>query len=512
MLPDHDDAYFSVWRLAWIAHQLTARPTALLDANIFYPTRQTLTLSDATLLEGLIGAPLIWLGLHPVLVYNLLLLVGGFAASAVATYYLGLRLTADWRAAWLAGFIFAFATYRVVHLPHLELQWTVWMPLALLGLDRLAETGRLRDGILAGAAAGLQALSSVYYGAFFGIAFAVFGLTLLAWTRGAKRWALARGLVAAAGVATIIALPYALAYSRTRSGPGAMRPDWEVKQYSAEWSDYAQVAPGSRLYRGTHRGTITDERTLYPGLVGPALALAALMPPIGPFTGAASITLATAFDASLGPNGHVFPVLRGLVPPMSGLRAAARFSVIVVLLLALLGAVGFARIGRKWPRVRTSLFAMGLVACAAEFYAGPVPVRPPIMKAPMLARFLKTQPPDTVVLHVPLPVSAGLLWREETRYQYLSIYHWRPLVNGYSGFAPPVYVKTLEALRKFPDAASFGRLRRLGVRYLFVHPNLLPPDEYARLTTILLTSPEVTPVDRFRDTVPVDVYALNTRK
>src|SRR5262249_24938047 len=54
----HHDSYFSVWRLAWIAHALTTAPWRLFDANIFYPTTGTLAYSDATLLEGILGTPL----------------------------------------------------------------------------------------------------------------------------------------------------------------------------------------------------------------------------------------------------------------------------------------------------------------------------------------------------------------------------------------------------------------------------------------------------------------------
>jgi hypothetical protein len=77
----HDDAYFSMWRLGWIAHALATDPRHLFDANIFHPARGTLALSDATLLEGVLGAPLFWTGISPIVVYNLLLL-GGIAASA----------------------------------------------------------------------------------------------------------------------------------------------------------------------------------------------------------------------------------------------------------------------------------------------------------------------------------------------------------------------------------------------------------------------------------------------
>ena len=38
----HGDAFFSVWRLAWIAHQLTTDPRHLFNGNIFYPEQRTL--------------------------------------------------------------------------------------------------------------------------------------------------------------------------------------------------------------------------------------------------------------------------------------------------------------------------------------------------------------------------------------------------------------------------------------------------------------------------------------
>ena len=39
-LSEADDAMFSVWRLAWIAHQLPIAPERLFDANIFWPEKK----------------------------------------------------------------------------------------------------------------------------------------------------------------------------------------------------------------------------------------------------------------------------------------------------------------------------------------------------------------------------------------------------------------------------------------------------------------------------------------
>lgn len=52
---------------------------------------------------------------------------------------------------------------------------------------------------------------------------------------------------------------------------------------------------------------------------------------------------------------------------------------------------------------------------------------------------------------------------------YFSTAHWRPLLNGYSGFAPPSYFEMLHALQDFPAASALDYLRGRGVRYLLVH-------------------------------------------
>src|ERR1700719_644296 len=84
---DDIDVYFSVWRLAWIAHQLPRHPLQLFDANIFYPERHTLAYSDALVGPGVVAAPLFWLGANPILVYNLVFL-GMIVLSGLAMFVL----------------------------------------------------------------------------------------------------------------------------------------------------------------------------------------------------------------------------------------------------------------------------------------------------------------------------------------------------------------------------------------------------------------------------------------
>src|SRR5437867_5506089 len=173
---NHNDPLLSIWRLSWIAHVLPRHPQQLVDGNIFSPHIRTLAYSDSTLLEGLLALPWLWSHTNPILVYNVMLLAG-IVLSGVGMFVLVRHLTGNADAALVAAAIFTLLPYRILHIMHLELQWTMWMPLALWAVHRVFETGSIRYGVATGALLVLQAISSLYYGAFLGIIVAV--LTIL---------------------------------------------------------------------------------------------------------------------------------------------------------------------------------------------------------------------------------------------------------------------------------------------------------------------------------------------
>ena len=169
---DHHDVYFNMWRFAWFAHAAADPGAALLDGNIFFPERNTLTFSDAMPVPAVCALPLLWLGLQPVLVHNIVLFAG-ILLSAMGIFVLARSLTGSAAAGATAGIVFAFAPYRFEHFWHMELQWTVWMPWAFWALERIRQSGRWRDGVALGIFVGLQFLSSIYYGIYLCVLMAI---------------------------------------------------------------------------------------------------------------------------------------------------------------------------------------------------------------------------------------------------------------------------------------------------------------------------------------------------
>ncbi len=480
VVPDMNDSFFNIWRLSWVAHQLVHQPSALFDANIFYPARHTLAYSDAMLLVGLAGAPFLWAGVPHAVVHNGLL-IAALASSAWASAVLAHRLTGDRFAAVLAGVIVGFAPYRFAHIAHLELQWLMWMPLALLALHSLVERPRPAAGLALGACLAAQLLCSIYYGVFLAVFAGVAWIALVV-AQGLKpRLALCTAL--AAVPLALVAAPYLAPYAASRDAHGP-RSATEIALHSAQPADYLGVPAFNVLRGGEDR---TEERALYPGAAAIGLAVFALVAARGRVRWVYLALVAFAFDASLGVHGLSFRVLQAALPPLGNLRASARFASLTLTALAMLAAIGAADLRARFASraVGPAILGLAMALCVVEFWSRP-PLRDATLRPMPVDRWLATLPEDSVLLELPVP-QLDHLWRHETSHQVRSIHHWRQLVNGYSGFIPRAYGNTLIAMETFPDENSIGRLRRLSVAFVVVRRQNFPDDDsYARTTATLL--------------------------
>jgi hypothetical protein len=459
---DTGDPLFSVWRLSWVAHQLPRDPLRLFDANIFYPELRTLAYSDAMLATALMAAPLLWLGVHQLLVYNIVLLLS-FAASGVAMYALARALTGDRAAAFVAGVAFAFYPFRFEHYSHLELQVTFWMPLGLLMMHRTMTTGRARDGATTGLLLALQTLSSLYYGLFLLVVMAVVWLAtggLRLCRRRLVPW------VAAAAVLVLLVLPVAVPYLQNRGQLGE-RPDWEARIYSATPRSYVVAHVRNRLYGGLLDGPRTPEASLFPGLGIIVLALAGAWPRMTGRRAAYVLAALVAFDGSLGLNGITFPTLRDVLLPFRGLRVPARFSILVGLSLSVLAGYGVQRLRQSsWLKDRR-LGAVLPVACAAVLLVEnipnltltEVPVRPPL-----IYDYFAGAPPS-VLADLPFPESLERATGDSRRLYY-STFHWQTLITGSSGYFPDSFRLAIRMLPGVPTARAVTFLQERGVQFI----------------------------------------------
>jgi hypothetical protein len=161
---------------------------------------------------------------------------------------------------------------------------------------------------------------------------------------------------------------------------------------------------------------------------------------------------------------------------------------LVMLFLSMSAGLGAAVIERRVRRGGFVVVALGSIA-VIEAFSAPIVVNgtvaegryatPPARvyvgdEVPGAYRFLKTLPPDTVVVEFPLGE-----WAYELRYVFYSTAHWHPLLNGYSGHFPLSYNMNATHLRHpldNPDA-SWNTLMRSGATHALVHGSYYLDDE-----------------------------------
>jgi len=186
----------------------------------------------------------------------------------------------------------------------------------------------------------------------------------------------------------------------------------------------------------------------------------------------------------LGPFLKVWGVQTGLplpylvlyaLPGFAGLRDPARFGAIYTVALAILAAYGAARV-LSVPRLRgtwrgTFVAAALCAGVLAESWMRPLPAVPLAVGAatPPAYRWLAAHPDGRAVLELPIGLGDKTVWAEQAQDMYYATYHWRPIVNGTGGFAPPGYVRDAALYNRFPDAAALRLLRARRVRYVLAH-------------------------------------------
>lgn len=458
---NNDDTILNEWTIAWVAHQAVTDPVHLFDANIFYPDRRTLAYSEHLLVPAAMGAPLLWAGASPVLVYNVLLLAG-FTLTGWATWYVVSRWTGDRAAGILSGVLLAFNAHTLTRLPHLQAQHAEFLPLALLSFDALLTTPRLRHAVRLACWFALQALVSFYLLVFTATALGV-GLLVRPedwWGTRARR---VLPLLAVAGaLATAVVLPSLWPYKQV----GLVRSLREVALYSARWRDY--LATPARLHYSLWSARWFGGTALFPGCVGLALTAVAIGRGIAFTDRRARMALAfgiAGIALSFGPAMPGYAVLYTWVPFLAGIRGAARFGYLAIVGSALLAGFGLAALRARWRAARwTPVATIAVIALAnLESLVAPVGYVAP----EPISALHNHLPSNAIVVEFPFYPPDRIF--HNARYLLESTRHWRPMLNGYSGLVPASYVDHYRELRTFPDARAIDALRAAGVTHVFVH-------------------------------------------
>jgi hypothetical protein len=180
-----------------------------------------------------------------------------------------------------------------------------------------------------------------------------------------------------------------------------------------------------------------------------------------------TLGFALSFGAAL--PGYAW--LQEHIPLMQGMRAAARWGVLPLIAVAVLAGFTVAQLDRRlhtraW-RPALLLALVGIVTIEA-------------LRAPLnMVRFEgipsvhSRLASDEVKAIVVFPLYGGGQFNLNAPYLLHQTKHWKPMLNAYSSFAPPIFYELAAKLQSFPDAAALELLRSYGFSHVVLHRALL---------------------------------------
>ena len=515
---DHGDPLLNAWIIDWNCHALTHAPLRLFDAPIFHPAKYPLAFSEHMTGVALLVIPFHLAGLGAVTVYNIAILLS-FALAGFGAFVLARVITNDTIASLIAGVFFAFVSFKFDHLSHVQIIASGWIPLTLAALLLFWRSGSWRHAMFFAGAFVMNGLTNIYWLLFTAFAVAVTILFL-------RNFAMKR-LAVALIVAGLVLLPFLWPYHVVSKTYRMSRTSIESMGGSATLGDWLTASPSSLLY-GWAEGR--QERRLFPGVLAIALFAFAAFPwgdrryqlPVAGFqlsawqpgTGnrqpatavppmnwrfatlavisaiagcvlvrwhksdvafmlavvfaiaaipwrqhvqlaelwVASIWVAIGFIGSLGEHSFLHSFLFRLIEPFRATRTPSRWAIIAYCGLAIWMAVGASRL----PRLRFALLALSIIEVIPSVTWQHVPAQFP----PVYAWLAKTRP----ACAIELPIG----WNETEAYYVLaSTTHRVPIMNGVSGFNPPLH----EQLSNHAyDDAMLDLIAKNGGTVVIVHP------------------------------------------
>jgi hypothetical protein len=204
-----------------------------------------------------------------------------------------------------------------------------------------------------------------------------------------------------------------------------------------------------------------------------------------------AVTGFVVLQLSFGLNGTLYRTLLGHVSSLQGFRALARFGVFVGCALAVLAGLGTQALEMTWPslRARRRLLTTAIVGLLVLEYSNrALPLSQAVTAAvPDAYKVLQRAAPGAIV-EFPIPDPRALPGYDPY-YEAWSVWHWRPMLNGYSGFYAPAYLQALPTLADFPDDDAVALLRERQVRFVIIHRSFYKQSEYTSLALRIAQQP-----------------------
>ena len=442
------DKYHFIWNFWWLRYAIPAHLDPLRTQLMFYPQGASLALQTIDYLDGAIAAPLV-LAFTKIFSYNVVILLS-FPLAGVTAFLLSWHLTESRLASVIGGLIYAFFPQHTAQaiFGHPNIANVAWFPAYFLALMLTFESGKAKYALLAAVILSALTLIDLEQLVMAGIGTLIYLVYRVIETRAAHPLRFLTLACLTAAVAIGVTSPYLYsAYTAAASGSRAAPAITEALRNSAIPRLYLTPPPYNALYGASFSSS-------YGGLVGgpgnwiifvgwTALGLAA----IGAITTKDRrkyflIALVVVFFLfSLGPSQSpsalsfqsLYTFIYDHISILHYFRSTARFSIMVMLGLSCLAAMGAQRILRI-AEARRGRFSAEKVVALLMMVLILVEYMPAAAAEPVVSSnaysVISRDADEFSILELPATTTqAQFALYEQT-------FHGKPLVNGKTSQSP----------------------------------------------------------------------------
>lgn len=495
---------FNLWTLAWNVESASHGFSGYWQAPIFYPAEDSLAFSEPQPVLGLVALVICSLGGSILEAYNLVL-IACLTLNGLLGSFLFRVVGLGWPAALAGGAL-------VLSLPftHQELGVLQLVPLAgvlifAVAVLRFADSPGLGTGSALGFGLALAyGLSSQI--AVFAAVVALPAAGWLWWPIRSRRSAW-KGLTAGIGLFFVLTSPLMIAQSKGLEKEDFARSTKTMLKNSASPRDYLE-SPWPPLFKAPWVTTAErpSQSAYWPGTARVLLALGMLVALASVVVDrrlviAALLVLAGSVCWSMAPQfsfGEVsFAEVLRQVPGVAQIRSFSRFALFAQLAITALAAGALqwldSAVRKRFSRVGATgfVFALALlVVLDGRPVMGEIEPLPSLdVELPWLNWIEQNTEADEVLAFLPFPEGrSSAHYLGTSQFMYWQMRHWRPMVNGYSGFFPASFKAVKAKIKEFPSPEALQALYDAGVRYCVVHRRVIesspPPDPAAPIQLV----------------------------
>jgi len=508
------DHLFNAWTLARNHHCILGQGCEVYtDGNIYFPNKDSMLYSETQFSTSILTLPLFFINANPLFATNIWYLLSVFLAGFFM-YLLARYLSKGNEAiSILAGLVFAFCPSMISAMSHLQSLSIFYVPLIVLLLLMYQEKGTKKYLVGFGVASALLFLAS-WYQMVFGLLIVLAFITYVAFINKRKAFI----LLGVTLLAVIVTIPLAKEYMRfsksNKAGfsigdqiafssslndfwlphestplgmayyaiqPFVLKNSYNPDNYAYAGISLYIVAAATLIYLFKHRHEKGNRQDKTLVLVVIALFIAGVFFSLGPvlkFSG--QVLLQEPGNKLAVPLPYVG--VSKFLPQLSFIRAVGRASIIAVFALCCLLAIS-SRVLTKLPKKNRLPIIAGIVIIIAidllpikRFILTPfqdIPSRRTSYTIPALYQRIRSDDtidnlvilraqPDYDDAGIPIARVEDVMWAG---------YHNKSIFNGYSGFEPKEYAKTLQDFNDL-QADDLAKMKTLGIEHVLIDKEL----------------------------------------